>query len=185
MPSMQQLSDQRHVPRNLVLAGTTVPLHTARRPNRRERERRMLDTFWKRCSTCKRGIGFGAAHWTCSVSTCNRKGNAFVFCSVSCWNAHVPTMRHRESWAEEQRSPTREAWAGERERSSASLTGSSSTHQDEPRRTEAAPAPTSAASKSDAEPPSSSEPLARDFPREILIVASKLKSYVRARSGMN
>ena len=145
----------------------------------------MLDTFWKRCSTCKRGIGFGAAHWTCSVSTCNRKGNAFVFCSVSCWNAHVPTMRHRESWAEEQRSPTREAWAGERERSSASLTGSSSTHEDEPRHAEAARAPTSAASKSDAEPSSSSEPLARDFPREVLIVASKLKSYVRARSGMN
>ena len=73
----------------------------------------MTETFWKRCSTCKREIGFSTPYWTCSVSTCNRKGSAFVFCAVDCWQSHVPTMRHRESWAEDQHSPSRERWAGQ------------------------------------------------------------------------
>ena len=145
----------------------------------------MLETFWKRCSTCKREIGFNVAHWTCSVSTCNRKGNAFVFCSVSCWNAHVPTMRHRESWAEEQRSPTREAWASGREAQPGTADrgdGDALRRSDDSAVERAAPS---------APPPSEpgisrpSEPLARDVPREVLIVASKLKGYIRARSGLN
>jgi hypothetical protein len=62
-------------------------------------------------------------------------------------------MRHRESWAEEQHSPTRDAWeAGNDEQGSA---GGS--------------APRSAG----------------EIPHDVLIVASKLKQYVRARSGMN
>jgi hypothetical protein len=141
-----------------------------------------LETFWKRCSTCKREIGFGQTHWTCSVSTCNRKGNAFVFCSVSCWNAHVPTMRHRESWAEEQRSPSREAWAAHGEHADERPPAAPQRRVDDAR--SAAPAPRAPADSDDATP-RSSEPLARDVPREVLIVASKLKSYVRARSGMN
>src|SRR6185369_3555939 len=68
------------------------------------------DATWKRCNSCKRPIGFGAAHFTCSVSTCNRKGTDFVFCSVDCWDAHVPVLRHRDAWADEQTAPTAEAW---------------------------------------------------------------------------
>jgi hypothetical protein len=110
------------------------------------------ESFWRRCSSCKREIRFEAPYWTCSVGTCNRKGSSFAFCSVACWNAHVPTMRHRESWAEEQRSPTRGEWE--------SLGG-------EAQGDDQAPAPTG------------------EVPHEVLIVASKLKQYVRARSGMN
>ena len=111
------------------------------------------ETFWRRCSSCKREIRFSVPYWTCSVSTCNRKGSSFVFCSVACWNAHVPTMRHRESWAEEQSSPTREEWeAGGDEQGAAG-----------------------------GAPPSPSG----EIPHDVLIVASKLKQYVRARSGMN
>lgn len=111
------------------------------------------ETFWRRCSSCKREIRFSAPYWTCSVSTCNRKGSSFVFCSVACWNAHVPTMRHREAWAEEQHSPTRDAWeAGNDEQGSAG--GGAATP-------------------------------AGEIPHDVLIVASKLKQYVRARSGMN
>lgn len=110
-------------------------------------------TFWRRCSSCKREIRFAVPYWSCSVSTCNRKGSSFVFCSVTCWNAHVPTMRHRESWAEEQHSPTRDAWeAGNDEQGS---------------------------------PGGSSPTSAGEIPHDVLIVASKLKQYVRARSGMN
>ena len=45
------------------------------------------ESFWRRCSSCKREIRFEVPYWTCSVSTCNRKGSSFVFCSVACWNA--------------------------------------------------------------------------------------------------
>jgi hypothetical protein len=67
-------------------------------------------TFWKRCSTCKKEIGFRVAHYTCSVSTCNRARTALAFCSVDCWDAHVPMIRHRDAWAEEATSPSEAEW---------------------------------------------------------------------------
>ena len=70
-------------------------------------------TFWKRCSTCKKELGFTATYWACNVSTCNRARTALVFCSVPCWDAHVPMLRHRDAWAEERRSPTAAEWARE------------------------------------------------------------------------
>src|SRR5439155_16434472 len=66
--------------------------------------------FWKRCSTCKKALPFEAVYWECNVSTCNRPRTALAFCSVPCWDAHVPTLRHRDAWAEERRSPRREEW---------------------------------------------------------------------------
>jgi hypothetical protein len=71
----------------------------------------MEPAFWKRCSTCKKEIAFTAEYWVCNVSTCNRGRTALAFCSVNCWDAHVPLLRHRESWAEEARSPTAAEWA--------------------------------------------------------------------------
>jgi hypothetical protein len=65
---------------------------------------------WKRCSTCKKEIAFTSVHWVCNVSTCNRTRTALAFCSVACWDAHVPMLRHREAWAEERRAPTRADW---------------------------------------------------------------------------
>src|SRR5258706_10173905 len=69
--------------------------------------------MWKRGSTCKKAIGFRVGYFACSVSTCNRKGTDFAFCSVGCWDAHVPLLRHRDSWADEKTSPTAEEWARE------------------------------------------------------------------------
>ncbi len=71
------------------------------------------EPFWKRCSTCKRDIPFVSTYWACNVSTCNRARTALAFCSVACWDAHVPMLRHREAWAEEQRAPTQAEWARE------------------------------------------------------------------------
>ncbi|OFZ20978.1 MAG: hypothetical protein A2X94_06490 [Bdellovibrionales bacterium GWB1_55_8] len=68
------------------------------------------DTEWRRCSSCKKPIRYGQLYWVCNVSTCNRKRTGLVFCEVSCWDAHVPLMNHRESWAEERKAPTREEW---------------------------------------------------------------------------
>lgn len=127
-------------------------------------------SVWKRCSTCKKPITFGSGYFTCSVSTCNRKGTDFGFCSVSCWDGHVPVLRHRDAWAEEATAPTAAAWAAhkraEAERAAAP-----------PR----PPAPPSSAHESSAPPSAPGGPI----PHDVLIVVSKLKAYVRARSGMN
>ena len=110
---------------------------------------------WARCNSCKGDIDFDQTYYVCSISTCNRKGNELRFCSVECWDVHVPVMRHREAWAEERRSPSQAQW--ERDNPPAASTSGPV-----------------AAALSDV-----------DLPREILIVVSKLKAYVRARSGMN
>lgn len=60
---------------------------------------------WKVCSVCRKAIGHGQIYFACSVSTCNRKRTAFYFCSVGCWDAHLPEAHHREAWAEEKRAP--------------------------------------------------------------------------------
>lgn len=114
---------------------------------------------WRRCSACKKPIGLGSQYWVCSVSTCNRKRTALAFCSVTCWEVHLPGANHREAWAEERVAPDREAATPEP--SSLSATGQ--------RRVVRPPAPRS------------EEPRTR----EILIVASRLKDYVRTRSGFN
>jgi hypothetical protein len=62
---------------------------------------------WKHCSACKKGINYSTVYWTCSVSTCNRHNTSFVFCSVLCWDSHLPIYKHRSAWAKEMRSPGR------------------------------------------------------------------------------
>ena len=120
-------------------------------------------TEWRRCSACKKPIALGAPYYVCSVSTCNRPRTGLFFCTVSCWEVHLPVARHREAWAEEATAP----------------------------RTADTPAP---ARTSSADPPrpakrSLARPAApaasRSQPDEVLIVASRLKDYVRGRAGMN
>ena len=125
----------------------------------------MEGSGWRICSTCKKDIAFGAEYYVCNVSTCNRKDTNFAFCSVACWDAHLPTFRHRESWAVEQRAPTRAAWEGARERADS----------------EAVDRATRAAERAQPTPIVQTG----DVPIEVLVVASKLKAYIRARSGMN
>jgi len=132
--------------------------------------------FWHRCSGCKTEIGFEETYWVCSVSTCNRPRTGMFFCSVSCWEAHLPMMRHREAYAVEKRSPSAAAWQRERDAAEAAEA------------TEPRPAPVAHRERKP-------EPARRivapadetrdDLPRDILIVASKLKKYIKARSGMN
>lgn len=119
---------------------------------------------WRRCSSCKREIGFSATYWVCSVSTCNRKRTGLVFCTTSCWDVHLPLMNHREAWAEERRAPTREAWRKEQEAEQRSAATAKPASPPAP-----APRPPAPSANSD----------------EILVVVSKLKAYVRERSGMS
>lgn len=133
--------------------------------------------YFRQCSICKKSIAFEHAYYECSVSTCNRKRNPLFFCSVECWDAHVPMMRHRDAWAVATRSPTRAEW--ERQRAEQS-------EEDE----EAAPE--AAGEKSMAERPQRRIVGAEtgDGPGEqndddVLVVVSKVKKHVRTRSGMN
>ena len=131
------------------------------------------------CTTCKKPIGFGADYLQCSVSTCNRNKLAQFFCSLACWDAHLPEARHRDAWAEPMKAPTREAFRREQQeeqereaKSSARESRESresvmSEEADKRRRIVGGPA------------------AAQDLPEEVLVVVSKLKAYVKARSGMN
>jgi len=133
--------------------------------------------YYRLCSSCKRELIFGGRYYSCSVSTCNRAKDPLTFCSLPCFEAHVPVIRHREAWAEEQKAPSREQWqAAERAREAE----------------ERAPAPAAPRPErrivgvaQEQRPAGPVELSDQDLPRDILIVVSKLKAYVKARSGMN
>ena len=61
--------------------------------------------IWKKCNTCKKDIPLRAKYYRCSVSTCRSKTTGFVFCSVSCWDAHIGFYNHRSAFAEEETAP--------------------------------------------------------------------------------
>lgn len=62
---------------------------------------------WRKCSACKKSIDFGARYYTCSVSTCNNQRSGYVFCSVPCFEVHLPTARHKDAAAIENQAPSR------------------------------------------------------------------------------
>jgi len=151
------------------------------------------------CSSCRRPLDFGARYYVCSVSTCNRVKMPLTFCSLPCFEAHVPTLRHREAWAEERRAPTFEAWQAEQQ----TRPSSNQVSNQEQERLERADSnrgpglnahapsverPTAAAAE---RKPAVSKELTmsnevpNEIPREVLVVISKVKSYIRAKSGMN
>lgn len=113
---------------------------------------------WKKCSTCKKPINFGARYYVCSVSTCNGERTGYVFCSISCFDAHLPGARHRQAGAIEKIAPK--------------------SADDTKSRTLIKPASGAGASTSNF---SGSAPV----PRDVLIIASRLKDYVTARADYN
>lgn len=107
---------------------------------------------WRNCSVCKKPIMQGAIYQKCSVSSCRKS----AYCSVDCWDSHVPIMNHKSAWAEEERAPNE------------------SYNEERPRRRIVA----SSSSNKDASRPS-------DLPQDVLTVVSKLKAYIKARGDMN
>ena len=183
---------------------------------------------WAHCSACRKGIAFSKIHWVCSVSTCNRARTQLVFCSVSCWDSHVATLRHRDAWAVEARAPSRGAAAagqgstvndypepaapaGPRSEAptqplgrpgmigglsggsggtTAPPGGGTSGFAGPPRRIVSpagptAPSATGAPSSSSPAMPGAGPALSSTFDRDVLIVVSKMKKYIKDRSGMN
>ena len=118
--------------------------------------------MWKPCASCSKPIGFGKRYYVCSVSTCKTTRFHPMFCSIGCWDAHVPVMNHRSAWAEEEHAPTGPPPASGRP----SGGGDSDELRARLMRQMAADS--------------------KGIPeKDVLIVASKLKKYVKERAGMN
>jgi hypothetical protein len=132
---------------------------------------------WLKCSACKNPIPYNATHWVCSVSTCNRSRTRLVFCTVSCWDSHVAMLRHRDAWAVEAKAPTKEAWERELAENPPEPAAPAPTAAPAPRRVVGAASPSAAAAAEGVQ--------LANAEREILIVVSKLKKYIKDRSGMN
>jgi hypothetical protein len=132
---------------------------------------------FRRCSSCKKDIALGARYWVCSVSTCNRNRTALAFCSTDCWDAHLGFVNHRESWAEERKAPLSLDPPPASPSPHASPPAAVAAASREPRRT-IVPSPAAIESR-----PAKTAPAPEE--EEILIVASKLKAYIRATSEMN
>jgi hypothetical protein len=131
---------------------------------------------WRKCTTCKKPIGFAQKYWICSVSTCNRQRTGLVFCSVSCFDAHIPVMNHRDAGAFEKRAPTEAEW--KRDQAAAQAPAAPT-----PRAPGASgPTSTPAAPRAAQGPGPASNENPED---EVLVVVSKVKAYIRERSGMN
>jgi hypothetical protein len=124
----------------------------------------MEETFWKKCSSCKKAIPFNAKYFVCSVSTCTGLRTGYSFCSVDCWEVHVPGARHRDAGALERKSPG---------------SGSFSNPTSSPTKPAIAP-PESGVRRVVVATPSASvankpAQASSSIPRDVLIVASKLK----------
>ncbi|MDF1563134.1 MAG: hypothetical protein P1V51_08825 [Deltaproteobacteria bacterium] len=137
----------------------------------------LTETGWKKCSTCKREIALGARYWLCSVSTCNQKRTGLAFCSVDCWDSHVPLLRHRDAWAKEATAPTSHEAGDEAPKKRRLMGADGSEREQRERRPEAVDPDVAAAARR--------RPLEEPPPDEILVVASKVKAYIKARSDLN
>lgn len=121
-----------------------------------------MDNTWKKCSICKKDIPFDSKYYECSVSTCTGKRTGFVFCSVSCWDVHVPGARHRsDAGAMSMMSPSR------RQHEQEMLKASTSGHHDSKRII--------------VRPKTDQSPVETDP----LVVVSKVKKYIKDKADMN
>lgn len=110
------------------------------------------ESLWRRCGSCKKPIELNQKYYACEISTCRKT----AYCSMPCFDDHVPVFRHKDAWAEEKTAPrVLEAV------------------QEQPSRIATGRIVNPSTSKSE------------ELPRDVLVVASKLKDYIRLKSGMN
>lgn len=148
----------------------------------------MSDAF-RKCSSCKKDIEFEQTYFRCSVSTCNRARANYAFCSVQCWQAHSVTVNHRDAWGEQEKSPSRSAWLKQQ---AAEASSSSAPRMIQSRAASAhhSGGASAGAERSTIERNSSGERISTpkaeaDLPRDVLVVMSKFKQYIRDKSGFN
>ena len=116
--------------------------------------------YWRKCIVCKKEISFSAKYYKCSVSSCDKKRSPAQFCSVDCWDVHRSIMSHKSAGAEEYHSPTKSEWL--------------KSMNNEPK--------VRLVSKTSQISNSNLKDVNND---EVLVVVSKLKSFVKDISGLN
>jgi histone H3/H4 len=121
----------------------------------------MTQNFWKKCSSCKKPISLNSKYYECSVSTCTGDRTGYVFCSIPCFEVHLPGARHRSAGAVEKTAPAI-ASAG-------------------------AEAPKKILVQSSAMSNSVTSPQTKksSMENEVLVVVSKMKQYIKDVSEMN
>lgn len=122
----------------------------------------IAQNFWKKCSSCKKPISLNSKYYECSVSTCTGERTGYVFCSIPCFEVHLPGARHRSAGAVEKTAPA--------------VAGPST---EAPKRIFVQQSPTAAASTTTAQNKKSS------MENEVLVVVSKMKQYIKDVSEMN
>jgi hypothetical protein len=131
-------------------------------------------TFWRKCSSCKKPIGFGEKYYVCSVSTCNGQRTGYVFCSVPCFERHLPTARHKDAGAVEKTAPMVPPPP-----ESAATSAAPDSAAKTPQRVFASVKPSTASQ------PGGNPGVRPATPKEVLVIASRLKDYVQAKSEFN
>lgn len=121
-----------------------------------------MSQVWKKCSACKKDILLKSRYYQCSVSTCNGVRTGLVFCSVPCFERHLPGARHKDAAAIESFAPSTPTPAA----------ADSST-------------PVKRIIPAQSKPATASLSSVVVTEGEILVVVSKLKKYISDRSGMN
>ncbi len=106
-----------------------------------------------------------------------------MFCSVECWDAHVPLYNHREAWAVETRSPkTREVELAPPVRPTVTAPSAGRSGKSLSEREKFILGLDDQAAEDDEREEVMTE---GNTEKEVLVVASKLKNYIRGKSGMN
>lgn len=117
--------------------------------------------FWKKCSSCKKPISLNSKYYECSVSTCTGDRTGYVFCSIPCFEVHLPGARHRSAGAVEKTAPAV---------ASAIAEAPKRIIVQSPTTSNSAPSPQSKKSSME---------------NEVLVVVSKMKQYIKDVSEMN
>lgn len=126
----------------------------------------MEQNYWRKCVVCKNEINFSTTYFKCSVSSCDKKRSPAQFCSVDCWDIHRSIMSHKSAGADEYTSPSLAKWKEQQaSESKVRLVRKAGNSSSQPEKTFAGSGVANT--------------------EDILIVASKLKAYVKAKSGLN
>jgi len=129
--------------------------------------------IYRKCSVCKKEIYQGHKFQECELSSCKKHG----FCSVNCWNMHNEVLNHRQAGAIEMVAPhyTHSSLQDSVQDSTQDNVGSTNAKVTMPRKilvTAKSVVPTETNMESRGED-------------EILIVASKLKDYIKSKFDLN
>lgn len=138
----------------------------------------MGQNFWRKCSSCKKEIGLSTKYYECSVSTCTGQRTGYVFCSIPCWEVHLPGARHRDAGAVEKKSPAVAEAVVSVAPSGVSLPAANS----QPQRRLIMNSGSSSSGVSLSQPAGLKK---STMDHEVLVVVSKMKQYIRDISEMN